>query len=439
MSKFHNPLPVEQLHDRLRRLLPSPWSGAERETAAGARIPVYEGPPLVGHLVAGLRDPIGLLMAAMSRHGDCVRIPAALHEVILFNHPQAYEQVLVRDYQGYRRGFSHKILRSVIGLGMLTAENDEWIETRRAAAPRLSSKAMSELGPIIDAHLERWLARWDRAARRGETRALALDFMCLTSQISWELFFGYLMSDAEAQQFTADFIGLQDDLFSRLRLPILPPRPSAFGRLRRIEALAGRFAQGPRTGDLEPQVMTLLATAPENPSNTLGWACYLLARHPRHARRIRAELSASDESEHLGHVAHETMRLYPGGWLYERIADRDQVIAGHRVPRNSCLVFCPYTMHRNPRYWPEPERFLPERFAGAGLRALEPYTYVPFSAGPRRCAGERYSIALVTQILARFVARYHVILDGRERGEPWPLFTLRSRSGILARLERTRA
>jgi cytochrome P450 len=436
MANFRNPFPIDQLQDRVKRLLPGARFGAQPSPVAGAPLPVHAGAPVFGHIVGAVRDPLGMCMAAMNRHGDCVRIPVAVHEVLLFNHPQAYEQVLVRDYTGYRRGFSHKILRTVVGLGMLTAENHEWIETRRAAAPRLSSSAVAKMGPIIDAHLERWLARWDLAARRAQTRPLAIDFMCLTSQIAWEVFFGYSMSDAEAEQFTADFIGLQDDMFSRLRLPILPPRLESFARLRRIEALARRLGQAPLAGTLRPQVMTVLATAPENPSNTLGWASYLLANHPRHADQIRAELGAGDESEHLRHVVHETLRLYPGGWLYERIAERDQIVAGYHVGKNSCMVFCPYTMHRNPNYWPEPLRFKPERFAGDGLRNLAPYTYVPFSAGPRRCVGERFTLQVVMQILARFVARYRVVLDPRERGQPWPMFTLRSRTGILARLER---
>jgi cytochrome P450 len=430
---FRNPFPVDQLLDRVTRLLPTQPA---HEGSEGKPLPVFEGAPILGHLAAGVRDPLGLLVAAMNQHGDCVRIPVAWHEVLLFNHPEAYEQVLVRDYTGYRRGFSHKILRTIVGLGMLTAENDEWIDSRRSAAPRLTSKAVAEMEATIDGHLERWLARWDQVARRREVRPLALDFMCLTSQIAWDVFFGYRMTDAEAQEFTDDFIGLQDDLFTRLRVPILPPRPRSFARLRRIEALAKRLGNGPSAGTLREQVMTMLATAPENPSNTLGWACYLLANHPEHADQIRAEQTDGAASSHLIDVLHETMRLYPGGWLYERIADRDQLVAGHHVPKNSCMVFCPYTMHRNPNYWPQADRFMPERFANGGVRSLRPYTYVPFSAGPRRCVGERYTMQVVTQILARFVARYRVVLDPRERGKPWPMFTLRARTGILARLER---
>jgi cytochrome P450 len=280
------------------------------------------------------------------------------------------------------------------------------------------------------------MKRWDVAARRGETRALGLDFMCLTSQVAWEVLFGYRMSDAEAEQFTADFIALQADIFDRLRLPILPPRPSSLLQLHRITRLARRMSRSAATGSLAPQTMTLLATAPENPSNTLGWASYLLARHPHHAAAIRDQLRHSGPSEHLRDVIHETLRLYPGGWLYERIALTDDVVAGYHVPKGSCLVFCPYTMHRNPAYWPEPELFRPERFAANSLRELPLYTYVPFSVGPRRCVGDRYTVHLVSRILARFVARYLVVLDQRERGEPWPMFTLRSRTGILARLER---
>jgi cytochrome P450 len=433
MDLFSNPIPLEQLRARIKRSV----SGSPAATPSDAKpLPSYDGLPVLGHILAGSRDPIAMLMAAMRLRGDAVRIPLAIHEILLFNHPEAYERVLVRNFEAYGRGFSHKILRAVVGVGMLTAENPEWLPTRRSASNRFTPKALREMDPIIDAHLERWLGRWDAAARRGETRALALDFMALTSQIAWELLFGFRMSDAEAQQFTADFISVQDDLFRRLRMPILPPRPSSFVQLRRINRLGRRLARSPEADSLAPQTMTLLATAPENPSNTLGWANYLLASHPEHAAVIREQLRGGEQSERLNDVLHETLRLYPGGWLYERTALEDDVVAGYHVAKGSCLVFCPYTMHRNPAYWSDPEAFKPERFTGLALRELPAYTYVPFSVGPRRCVGDGYTVQMVSRILARFIARYRVILDPRERGEPWPMFTLRSRTGILARLER---
>lgn len=434
MQLFSSPIPIEQLRVRIKESVLAMAGAAS--SGSSKQIPVYDGPPVLGHIGAATRDPLAMLSAAMHRRGDVVRIPVAIHEIILFNHPDAYERVLVRNHQNYGRGFSHKILRAIVGVGMLTAENDEWLATRRSAAPRFTPKALAEIQPIIDAHLEPWLRRWDAAAERGETRALALDFMALTSQIAWQGLFGYRMSEAEAEQFTRDFIHVQDDLFRRLRMPILPPRPSSFVQLRRIQKLARRLGRSVDAGSLASQTMTILATAPENPSNTLGWANYLLARHPDHAEVIREQLSRQPQSERLRDVLHETLRLYPGGWLYERTALADDVIAGYPVAKGSCLCFCPYTMHRNPRYWSDPEAFMPERFSKVSVRELPAHTYVPFSVGPRRCVGDGYTVELVSRILARFIARYRVILDERERGEPWPMFTLRSRTGILARLER---
>jgi cytochrome P450 len=434
---FSNPVLIERIQQQLERGVAAVRGVPAATRPAHAKpLPVYDGLPVLGQLIAGTRDPLAMMSAAMRQEGDAVRIPLAIHEIILFNHPDAYERVLVRNHEAYGRGFSHKILRAIVGLGMLTAENPEWLPTRRAAAPRFTPKAVRELEPIIDEHLARWMRRWDTAARSGECRALALDFMALTSQIAWDALFGFRMSDGEAEQFTADFIAVQDDLFRRLRMPILPPRPSSFVQLRRIRRLARRLGCSADAGSLESQTMTMLATAPENPSNTLGWASYLLARHPGHAEVIREQLLSGPDSERLRDVIHETLRLYPGGWLYERTALADDVVAGYHVPRGSCLVFCPYTMHRSPAYWSDPDAFVPERFANISLRELPPYTYVPFSVGPRRCVGDRYTLQLVTQILGRFVARYRVVLDERERGEPWPMFTLRSRTGILARLER---
>ena len=130
------------------------------------------------------------------------------------------------------------------------------------------------------------------------------------------------------------------------------------------------------------------------------------------------------------------LRLYPGAWVYERIAGEDDVVAGYHVPKGTCMVFSPYATHRNAKYWPEPDHFMPERFDGNAMRELTPFTFVPFSIGPRRCVGDRYSTHIVSEILARFTARYNVHLDAEEQGETWPMFTLRPRTGILCQLER---
>lgn len=436
MNKYQTPFPVQQLQLRLERRFPRLAPSRPPVELEGESIPVYEGRPLLGHVVELMSDPLALCLDTMRSHGEMVRVPLSVHEILFVTDPKAYERVFIRNLQAYKRGFSHKILRKFIGLGMITAEHEEWLPTRQAAAPRFVAKSREDMLPIIHYHVNHWEERWDAIARSGETRELVFDFMCLTSQIAWDVLYGYRMNDVEGEQFTRDFVHIQDDMFKRLRLPLKPPSVSSLLALRRIEALAERLRAGPRAGDLASQAMTMIATIPENPSNTLGWAVYELARQPQHLDRIRAELSEGDSSRHIHNVVHETLRMYPGAWVYERIAGEDDVVAGYHVPKGSCMVFSPYATHRNAKYWPEPDRFVPERFDGNAMREMTPFTFVPFSVGPRRCVGDRYSTHIVSEVLTRFTKRYNVILDPAEEGEKWPMFTLRPRTGILAKLER---
>ena len=436
MQKYQPPFPVQQLQLRLERRFPILAKQRPVREVEGMPIPVYEGRPLLGHVFELMRDPLALCLDTMRTHGEMVRVPLSIHEIVFVTHPEAYERAFIRNMHAYKRGFSHKILRKIIGLGMLTAEHEEWLPTRQAAAPRLTTRSREDMLPIIHDHMDHWEQRWDRYARSGETRELVFDFMCLTSQIAFDVLYGYRMRDVEGEQFTRDFVDIQDDLFKRLRLPLIPPRPASILALRRIEALAERLRVSPHAGELAAQAMTMIATVPENPSNALGWAIYELARQPQHLERIRAELTEGESSRHIQNVIHEILRLYPGGWIYERIADEDDVVAGYHVPEGSCLVFSPFATHRNAKYWPEPDRFMPERFDGDVMRELTPFTFVPFSVGPRRCVGDRYTTHIVTEILTRFTKRYNIVLDPAEKGEMWPMFTLRSRTGILAKLER---
>lgn len=395
-------------------------------------IPTHRPGARVANWLDFRKDVLGLFARARDEHGDMVRIPVMYNDVVLVHDADVMREVLVEQPERYGRGISHVALRGIIGDGMLTSEFAPWIEQRRAAAPAFSAAGLRPLetsaGPIID----EWLARWDE--RRGEVRPLAIDLMTLTTQIAVEHFFGARLELAEAGRFVDDFVRVQALALRRLTDPWTIDRGAARA-LARIRGLAERLADEGARPELASQAMTVLATAPENPSNVIAWTLYLLARHAEIDGRTAAAVASGDDGE-LAAVVHESLRLYPGAWSFERTALEERVVAGYHLPAGTMMMFCPYTLHRCPRRWLDPEVFRPERFAGRSLRELDPFTYMPFSAGPRRCVGDRFAIAVVMAVLRRFLPRFRVELDARERGAPWPLFTLRPRTNILGRIVR---
>src|SRR5205823_6138128 len=155
----------------------------------------------------------------------------------------------------------------------------------------------------------------------------------------------------------------------------------------------------------------LLLAGHETTASTLGWAFYLIDRHPEVLPRLHAEAvevlgdrpPVYEDLRRLKYTAmvlDEVMRLYPPVWILPRQALADDEIGGYHVPAGSDVLVCPYTLHRHPAFWDSPERFSPGRF-DPGVQADRPrYAYIPFGAGPRFCVGNSLGMLEATLVLA---------------------------------------
>ncbi|XP_067317878.1 cytochrome P450 3A9-like [Anolis sagrei] len=155
----------------------------------------------------------------------------------------------------------------------------------------------------------------------------------------------------------------------------------------------------------------------EPTSNSLGYMAYVLATHPDVQQKLQDEIDsvlpnkapltydAIMQLEYLDMVINETQRLYPLGGRIERVCKKDVEINGVTIPKGVVVMIPPYNLHRDPEYWPEPEEFRPERFSKENKESVDPYTYLPFGAGPRNCIGMRF--ALVTMKVAITILLQH--------------------------------
>lgn len=380
-------------------------------------------------------DLLGLLLRAAENCGDVVRVPVLHDSLVLVNDQAVLHHILVEAPEAFGRGRIHHALRRIVGEGMLTAENEGAASLRAAAAPAFEPARIAALPAIVERRIEPWLARWDEFAARGEVRPLAPELMGLTAQIAVEYFFAAELPLVDALTFVDDLATVQAHVYRRLSEPWAMWSPTAGRALARIEALARGFAPTAASAPLLPQAMTLLATAPEHPANTLAWALFLLGRDPDVASRAEYAAHAGDDN-FLGAVIHESIRLYPSMWAFERMTLADTTVAGRSFPVGTQIVISPYILHRNRRHWQRPQEFRPERFLGRSPKELPGLTYMPFSAGTRGCPAESFAVVVTATVLRRLLARYRVELDAGEQGEPAPMFTLRPRTGVLARLQR---
>jgi cytochrome P450 len=194
-------------------------------------------------------------------------------------------------------------------------------------------------------------------------------------------------------------------------------------------------------GQVRDEVMTLLVAGHETTASAVGWACYLLARHPEAEARLRTELRAvlgdrlpglQDLAAlpYLRMVLSETMRLYPPAWSFGRRAVVDDEIGGWRIPAGTIVWLCPYVTHRHPAFWDEAETFDPERFRPEAEAARHRFAYFPFAAGPRMCAGRDFALLEASLVLAGIVRRCPLGPMGGTAVEPVTEITLRPPDGL---------
>jgi cytochrome P450 len=419
------------------------------------------------------RDAVGFLSDVIRDYGDAAYWREARQRLFLFNHPDLIREVLVTQHKSFHKGLALQRTKIVLGEGLLTSDGEHWKRQRRLAQPAFHRDRIAGYGEVMIEHARRTRERW----RDGEELDVAQEMMRLTLGVVAKTLF-----DAEVEQ-EADEIGgaltqlLEQfptllnpffDIIRRLPLPQVRRFNRALARLdqtvyriieeRRRTAgdrgdllsmlLMAQDEEGDGTGmsdqQLRDEVITLFTAGHETTANALAWTFYLLSQNPEAERELHRELDAvlagrlptSADFARLPYtemVVAESMRLYPPAWGVGRLAITDVTIGEWDVPKGSVVILAQWTTHRDPRFWPDPERFDPLRHTPEAKASRPRYAYFPFGGGPRTCIGEGFAWMEGVLILATLAQQWRLV---RERSEPvatQPLITLRPRGGIAMR------
>lgn len=192
---------------------------------------------------------------------------------------------------------------------------------------------------------------------------------------------------------------------------------------------------------LRNEVVTMLTAGHETTSNTLTWTFVLLAQHPEVEERLHAELTQVlgertpqvddlPRLPYLRNVLEESMRLYPPAWGLARQSIEEDEVGGFPIAPGSSIVLAPYTMHRHPAFWEEPERFDPERFSDSRSAQRPKFAYFPFGGGPRQCIGNIFALTEAQLILAQVIQHFQLRLVPGHPIAVEPLITLRPKYPI---------
>uniref|UniRef100_V9KNB6 Cytochrome P450 4V2-like protein n=2 Tax=Callorhinchus milii TaxID=7868 RepID=V9KNB6_CALMI len=202
--------------------------------------------------------------------------------------------------------------------------------------------------------------------------------------------------------------------------------------------------------DIREEVDTIMFEGHDTTAAALNWTLHLLGSHPNVLKKVHKELDDvfgnSDRAvtmedlknlHFLQCVIKESLRLFPSVPFFARTLCEDCYIRGFKVPKGVNAIIVPYVLHRDPTYFPEPEEFKPERFLLENSSKLNPYAFIPFSAGIRNCIGQRFAIMEEKVILSTILRRFHV--EAKQCREDLVLMgelILRPQNGIWIELHR---
>jgi unspecific monooxygenase len=373
----------------------------------------------------------------------------------VLNAPDAIRHVLVDNYENYTRTPAGlRVLRPILGEGLLISEGRAWKYQRRTLAPAFTPRAVTTLIPHMLAATDDTVAKL-RAASNGPVD-LREAMQRMTLEIAGRTMFSFGMDRHGAA--LRDFVMEYGDQLARphfldLVLPLSWPSPQDFSRARfrkRWTAFVGMLmaerraagkkegappndlfdlmgaARDPETGEaftdaqLGDQVATMILAGHETTGTALFWALYLLALDPVTQDQVAAEVQAAtvdgevdlDRLKFTRAVVDETMRLYPPAFLIARAAAGPDTIAGMPVKKNDVILIAPWLLHRHEKLWRDPNAFDPSRF----MTGTPPdrFAYLPFGVGARVCIGAHFALVEATLALAKMIGAFRVGLLDKE-------------------------
>ena len=432
------------------------------------------GYPLLGHLPPFLHDKLGFLLKCASTNACVVKLKIGTLTFLL-NDPEDIKHVLVTNHLNYDKSprITSKRGKRLFGEGLITSSGSAHLQKRHVLQPIFHRRVMADFADVMVGSAEQMLSGWEDGAEID----IALEMMGLTQRIMIKSLLG--IDCREEAKGLCGAISVRRryvEYMFRSLFPFpeyLPTRINyeyrraarrldniIYGMIRAQRGAAApanhmlamllkaRHEDGTLMSDREiyDEVLTLSIAGYETIGEALAWAWYLLSQHPAEEALLLTELHETLDGRAPGvadlpklrytaMVFYEAMRLYPPTWLFVRIAKQDDELpSGVKIPADSKLFLSPYAAHRNPRYFPNPEEFHPERFTDISKRTRPRFAYFPFGGGPRVCIGEAFGTMEGVLLLACVAQRYKFSLIPGQKIVPEPGVTLRPREGIRMRL-----
>lgn len=436
--------------------------------------PGPKGWPILGVALQVRKDPLGTLQRLAREYGDIVSVPVMGMPRVLLNRPEYTQQLLILDHAKlYKSVLTKLVVGPLLGQGLLISEGEFWRKQRRLAQPAFHRVRTNEYSPVMVECALQQTKEW----RPGETRNIAAEMMKVSLEVAVRTLFGTSLASDSAGIGKAMTFLMRYHL-RRARSPWRIPGtwPTPENRRARREAqfmdslvyriiaerkketeprndlltllMAAMHEDGSQMTErqLRDETMTLFVAGHETTALTLTWTWHLLGENPAAEARLHeelgrvlggrpAELGDLEKLPYLHAVVLESLRLYPPAYMLARMNVEPMRFGEYEIPPGTTLLSSQWILHRDARFFEEPERFLPERWRDGLEQRLPPGVYFPFGDGPRRCIGQGFAMLESALVIAAIAQKFRFRLTPGFPVVPEPLVTLRPKYGIEMKIE----
>lgn len=440
--------------------------------------------PVVGELPLVAWKKLDHLVDLRARHGDIFRLDVGFSNIICFCHPKYAQHILRDEAKKYGKGNAlWDAIRSILGNGLPVSEGDFWKRQRRMMQPHFHRESLAAMADLMVDAIDEELEGWDKYARSGESIDLFLEMTRITMRVIVKTIFGSVL-DRKEVDFVADEMRYALDYvlvnMVTMKAPRWIPVPGrkryqqTLANLDRVifEVLDKRTQVSDRRGgalidmlmsavdadtnermthqELRDEAMSLFLAGYETTSGALGFAFRELNGNPREMQILVDEIDEvlgsrrpvftdARKLQHCLWAVQEAMRLNSPAYWLPRTALEDDVIGGCEIKKGQEVAVVMHAIHRHPEFWPNPERFDPNRFGPDAAQGRHPLAWIPFGAGQRLCIGKEFALMEGQFILARILAKYDVrpayqAKVGTALGATW-----RPDGGVMARISNRRS
>ena len=440
-------------------------------------IPGPRGLPILGVMPEMVSDMLGLFTKTSREFGGIAQFKLLNSTYFLITNPDYVKYILQDNYKNYIRGRSVETGRILLGNGLPLIDGDFWLRERRLLQPAFHREKLAALTSTANRVIESFIQNWEQNAQNGKPLDLDEDMMHLTLTVIIKSMFSAdidnkIQALSHAFNVASKFMLWRSQQMWAPPLSIPVPRNVEYNRAFKVlndtiypliadarknpkDDLLGMLlamrdeetGEGMTDQQARDEVVTIFFAGHETTAASMAWAFYLLSEHPEVEERVRVELkrvlhgripTSADlpKLTYTQQVIQEVLRLYPAAYLFAREAVMDDVIDGYPIPPKTLIFITPFITHRDPTYWPDPERFDPGRFAPEQVSSRPRHIYYPFGEGPHVCIGNNFALMEMQLILAIALQRFHLTLVPNHPIALKPEATLRPKFGMKMTVEK---